>query len=223
MLLTVQRYFLCFVFYSFVGWLYESIFYTIQQRKWVNTGFLNGCICPIYGLGAVLDWILLHNIQSPIRIFFYAMVLTCTLEYIISYVLEKLFNERWWDYTGWPFNLNGRICLIGGLAFGTMSVMLVKFIHPHTMNAVMRLSPAAVTLLCAVLFIIILADTSATLAGMGILLPFSKARSSFSKAVRRRIRYIQKVRLSYSKALRESFDKDEIVQRIKDVMEVIKK
>lgn len=137
-------YFLCFAFYSFVGWAYESAFYTIQQRRLVNSGFLNGCWCPIYGIGAFLDLIILGNIASPIKLFFAGMFLTCGLEYIVSWALEMLFGKRWWDYTGWPLNIGGRICIIGGVAFGTLSVLLVKYIAPFTMELILSLSDKTV-------------------------------------------------------------------------------
>lgn len=149
-------YFLCFAFYSFVGWAYESLFYTIQQKKLVNSGFLNGCCCPIYGVGAFLDYIVLGNITSPVKLFFAGMVLTCTLEYIVSWVLEMAFGKRWWDYTGWPLNIGGRVCIIGGMAFGMLSVLLVKYIAPFTMETVFSLSArtamAASGLIAAAMF-----------------------------------------------------------------------
>lgn len=142
-------YFLCFAFFSFVGWAYESLFYTLQQKKLVNSGFLNGCWCPIYGIGAFIDLIILKNIQSPLMLFLTGMVLTCSLEYFVSWLLEKLFAKRWWDYTGWPLNINGRICLIGGIAFGTLSVMLIKYIAPFITHIVFSLQQRTVIMVTA--------------------------------------------------------------------------
>lgn len=139
-------YFLCFAFFSFVGWAYESLFYTLQQKKLVNSGFLNGCWCPIYGIGAFIDLIILHSIQSPLKLFFAGMVLTCSLEYFVSWLLEKLFSRRWWDYTDWPLNIRGRICLLGGIAFGTLSVLLIKYIAPFITRLVFSLNPKTVAM-----------------------------------------------------------------------------
>ncbi|MCI5604502.1 MAG: putative ABC transporter permease [Clostridia bacterium] len=156
-------YFLCFAFYSFVGWAYESAFYTIQQRKFVNSGFFNGCWCPIYGVGAFLDLIVLGEMTNPLQLFFAGMLLTCTLEFLVSWVLEAAFGRRWWDYTGWPLNIGGRICIIGGIAFGVMSVLLVKYIAPFTMNLVLSLTDRAACGLAAVVAAAMLIDLIITI------------------------------------------------------------
>lgn len=159
-------YFLCFAFYSFVGWAYESAFYTIQQRRPVNSGFLNGCWCPIYGVGAFLDLIILGNIVNPVKLFFAGMLLTCTLEYIVSWILEVMFGKRWWDYTGWPLNIGGRICIIGGMAFGMLSVLLVKYIAPFTMELVYSLSQRTVLGLTVLIAAAIFFDLVLTIKNM---------------------------------------------------------
>ncbi len=159
-------YFLCFALYSFVGWAYESVYYTIQQRRPVNSGFLNGCWCPIYGIGAFLISGFLGNIKNPVELFLAGMILTCTLEYIVSWLLEKMFDKRWWDYTGWPLNINGRVCLIGGLAFGTFTVLFVKYISPFTTGLIMSLRPRTVTMLCALTAMAMAFDLFLTLKDM---------------------------------------------------------
>ena len=91
---------------------YESTLCSITQRKPVNRGFLNGPICPVYGFGALIIVFTLENVKGNLLALFLASaVLTCTLEYITSYLLEKLFKTQWWDYSKRRFNLNGRICL----------------------------------------------------------------------------------------------------------------
>ena len=105
-MMSFCQYFLCFAVFSFIGWAYETVYYSIQQRKFVNSGFLSTCFCPIYGMGAMLDLILLGWIENPLILFFAGMVVTCSLEYFVSWLLETLFHKRWWDYTGWPGNIN---------------------------------------------------------------------------------------------------------------------
>lgn len=145
--MVMCRYFLCFVFYSFIGWAYECVFYSVQHKKFVNSGFLNGCICPIYGIGALMILIFLRGIENTLLLFLTGMLVTGILEYFTSWFLEKTFHERWWDYTGWPLNINGRVCLIGALAFGTMAVLLVKLINPVTQDMLDTLSMNTVYLL----------------------------------------------------------------------------
>lgn len=124
------HYFLWFLFYSMVGWAYETIVCSIGQRRLVKRGFLNGPYCPIYGVGAVLDLLLLGWIDHPLWLFLAGMLVTGAIEYCASWLLEKLFQARWWDYSQRPFNLHGRVCLLGGLVFGLMTVLLVRYIHP---------------------------------------------------------------------------------------------
>ena len=145
--MTMSRYFLCFLFYSFIGWAYECVFYSVQHKRFVNSGFLNGCICPIYGIGALLILILLRGIESNAKLFLTGMLVTGVLEYFTSWFFEKLFHERWWDYTQWPLNINGRVCLLGALAFGTMALLLVRVIDPFTQNMIDFLSPNTILIL----------------------------------------------------------------------------
>ena len=123
---------LWFVAYSFMGWVYESIICSIAQKKFINRGFLNGPLCPVYGFGALVCILLLYQrIEDPVALFFMGMLLTCAVEYVTAVLLEKLFQAKWWDYSNRRFNLNGRVCLLGALVFGILSVLLVKIIHPQ--------------------------------------------------------------------------------------------
>lgn len=141
-MLVAAKVFLWFILYSFFGWVYESTLCSITSRSLVNRGFLNGPLCPVYGFGALT--VILAFWQepdiSPWNLFFSSMVLTCTLEYITSWAMEKLFHARWWDYSEYRYNINGRVCLLGALAFGSFSVVLIKAVHPRVMAAVDALS-----------------------------------------------------------------------------------
>ena len=120
----VSKYFVYFVVYSFMGWLYESMYCTIKGGKWENRGFLYGPICPIYGAGAVAltaidDYLHYINFQYEWwQVVLVSMLGSMVLEYTTSWILEKLFHAYWWDYSDIPFNINGRICLPCTLGFG---------------------------------------------------------------------------------------------------------
>jgi uncharacterized membrane protein len=124
--------FLYFIFYSFAGWLWESIFLSLgQQHKIINRGFLNGPYCPIYGLGALAAAYVSSVVGAHyVSLFLLSGLIACILEYITSFILEKLFHARWWDYSNRFLNLNGRICLAGFIIFGIASVG-VSFAHPY--------------------------------------------------------------------------------------------
>lgn len=157
--MNICRNFLCFAIFSFIGWAYESAYYTLQQRKIVNSGFLSTCFCPIYGIGALLDLILLGWIENPAALFLAGVAVTGSLEYFVSWLLEALFHQRWWDYTGWPLNINGRVCALGAVVFGLMSVCLIKFIAPFTMALIDNLNVLPMYAITAIVAFVMLADT----------------------------------------------------------------
>jgi len=129
--LTLSELIFYFFFYSFLGWLYESLLCSIfGERRFINRGFLLGPYCPIYGTGAILCWLLLSNNNNAFAVFAIAALLCCAIEYITSFGMEKIFHARWWDYSDMPFNLHGRICLYGGIIFGGGVVVIRFFIQP---------------------------------------------------------------------------------------------
>ena len=127
----------CFVFlllmtYSVLGWCGEMVYCSIGQRKLCEKrGFLNGPICPIYGHGALVVLLCLDGgCDSPVLTFFLGAVLTSIVEYVTSFVMEKLFHMRWWDYSRYKFHINGRVCLLNSTLFGLASVFLCHFANP---------------------------------------------------------------------------------------------
>lgn len=96
----------------------------------MKRGFLFGPYCPIYGFGALFIILFLSSIDDAILLFLIGSVLTCTLEYITSWGMEKIFKARWWDYSYMKYQLNGRICLLGAVVFGAFAVLVVKFFQP---------------------------------------------------------------------------------------------
>lgn len=137
--MLIYEYVFWLFLYSFAGWIYESILCSITEKRLVNRGFLSGPICPIYGCGAIVVILCLSNFKSPITIFIVGMGLTCSVEYLTSWLLEKIFNVRWWDYTHYKINLNGRICLLGALVFGTFSTLLLKYVHPRVEEITLKI------------------------------------------------------------------------------------
>ena len=94
----VSFWFLMFMIYSFIGWVFECVWTSIEQRKLQNRGFLFGPICPIYGVGMVSFLILTQEIHFEWYIEFFIFALICTvIEYTTSVVMEKIFRVRWWD------------------------------------------------------------------------------------------------------------------------------
>ncbi len=138
--MTLSQYFVCFIIYGFFGWIYESLYYSVQFRKPVNTGFLHVCFCPIYGFACVGNMVLFGNTENCAVIFLASTIVISLLEYFVSWLLEDMFGKRWWDYRGWPLNINGRISLFSSLAFGVMSLVQMKLLHPSIVGFVTGLS-----------------------------------------------------------------------------------
>ncbi|MGM9849412.1 MAG: putative ABC transporter permease [Bacilli bacterium] len=126
-----KYYFSLFMIYSFIGWTMEVIWNLFTDKKLVNRGFLIGPYCPIYGVGCLLLIILLGRFKSdPVLLFFMSIIVCSILEYSTSYIMEKLFKARWWDYSEYKFNLNGRICAATMIPFGILGVLVVYYLNP---------------------------------------------------------------------------------------------
>ncbi|MBW3081522.1 putative ABC transporter permease [Bifidobacterium saguinibicoloris] len=164
--LTMAQWFLYWTAYSFMGWAWETMLSVVLRRRFEDRGMLNGPICPIYGFGALLVLLLLHDVRNPLALFLASGVVACTLEYLSSWVIEKLYHVRFWDYTGKPFNINGRVYLNGFLAFGFGAAAVVLVVQPW-MTAIVESWPELVVLVvAAVLCVATAADWAITLAGL---------------------------------------------------------
>ena len=106
-----------FFIYAFLGWCTEVSYAALVTGTFVNRGFLNGPVCPIYGFGVVIVLTCLTPLAGSLPLLFLgSVVLTSALEWLTGFALEKLFHQRWWDYSDEPFNLSGYICQIGRAA-----------------------------------------------------------------------------------------------------------
>lgn len=153
-----------FFIYGFLGWCAEVVFHTAITGKWVNRGFLNGPICPIYGFGMLLILLVLDPLKNNIFLLFIGSVLlTSSLEFITGWTLKNLFHLTWWDYSNRPFNLGGYICLKFSIMWGVAGVIIVEIIHPIVQRFVESL-PLTIALFFVILFsAILILDFIATL------------------------------------------------------------
>lgn len=158
-MMTFEIYFLLFILYSFFGWFMEVVCKSVQYKRFMNRGFLIGPYCPIYGLGALLILFLLHGFSDHIGLLFMMAMLICSvLEYFTSYIMEKIFRARWWDYSQKKFNINGRICLSTMIPFGILGCVIVYFVHPFLFQFIDSLPNIMIHILTIVLFILFLTD-----------------------------------------------------------------
>lgn len=138
---NLSTYILLFLLYSFFGWVCEVIYTSIPAGHFINRGFLIGPYCPIYGFGAVFVLLLLNDYRSnPILLFIMSILIASVIEYITSFLLEKIFGLSLWDYSNQKFNLNGRICLKNLLMFGALSLAVVYVLNPLMLSLIAGLS-----------------------------------------------------------------------------------
>ena len=122
---------LYFFVYGFLGWCTEVIFAAFKQHRFVNRGFLNGPICPIYGVGVTLVIACLEAFQSNLLLLYISSVILVTvLEGVTGWAMDKLFHNKWWDYSDKPYNIKGYICLKFSLFWGFACTFIVLILHP---------------------------------------------------------------------------------------------
>lgn len=154
------NYFFVFFIYSVVGWFAESVYASINERKIVNRGFLIGPYCPIYGCGSLIIILYLDQYKDNfITVFFLAVVLCSILEYFTSYLMEKLFKTRWWDYSEQKFNLNGRICGQFSILFGLGGLFVIYCIHPIFVKLYSMIPENIILVIVIISFIMFVVDT----------------------------------------------------------------
>lgn len=153
----VMYLFMFFFIASMIGYIAEVTCCSIKDKRLVwNRGFLIGPYIPIYGVGCIATLILLRKYFSdPITLFFLTIIVCSTLEYFTSWIMEKLFKVRWWDYSEYRFNVDGRICLLNSILFGFAGLIVVYFVYPFIrglLDTVPHTVLIVVGLICLVIF-----------------------------------------------------------------------
>ena len=156
-----------FFAYAFLGWCCEVCFAAAKDGKFVNRGFLNGPVCPIYGFGVVIVVGLLTPVKENVFLLFVCSVLlTTALEWVTGFVLEKAFHQKWWDYSDMPLNLGGYVCLLFSLLWGLACLLIMDVIHPMVAGLITVIPHTLGVVLLAVLTILLLCDLAATISAI---------------------------------------------------------
>ncbi len=156
--MEILKIYLLFWLFSIFGWILEVIVCSLYDKKLVNRGFFIGPYCPIYGFGALIMLLLTPYQNHPFICFFMALVLCSILEYFTSFLMEKLFKIRWWDYSNDAFNINGRVCLRNAIAFGALGVIFTRYLNPFFSNIINMLSNQTIIILSIITLIVTLLD-----------------------------------------------------------------
>ena len=128
---------LYFIIYSICGWILESVYKSILEKKLINSGFLRGPYCPIYGFGTMIMIAFLSRVKwNIILLFITSFVVLSFWEYIVAIYLEKVYNTKYWDYSNKKINIHGRVCLLNSIYWGVLGVVFIKIIHPYIISKV---------------------------------------------------------------------------------------
>lgn len=152
-----------FALISFGGWVYETIYCSVVEGEFTKRGFLFGPTCPIYGIGALAEWLVLGQISNPIIVFIIGAVLATVIEYSTGLFLERRFKKKWWDYSMFKFNLHGRICPQASAVFGAFSVTSVFVLVPTMLDVLMIFSKHTVSVVAFIVVTLYFLDTIASL------------------------------------------------------------
>lgn len=161
---------LYFLIYSFLGWCMETSYCSITERRFMIRGFLYGPVCPIYGVGVLMMICWFAPFKSS-PILFYAMATVCmsAWEYFVGWFLEATTHIKYWDYSMFKYNLNGRICLWVCLMWGLLAYIVIYWIHPFVSSLVL-LAPLMVRQITAVmLFSLLLVDAGFTIRDLALM------------------------------------------------------
>ena len=191
--------FLFFFLYSVIGYLCEIFFCTLVNKKITySRGFLVGPYLPIYGTGAVIVSSFLQKYSGDVVTLFVMSMVYCTLlEYLTSYVMEKIFHLRWWDYSNKKFHINGRVCLTNAILFGIGGVLIVEFFNPLFASFLYSIPSFFFKLLFSICFFVFTSDLFVTLRVMvGVKVNLGKIENKDSTELIRK--EVQKFLRNYS-------------------------
>lgn len=148
-----------FIIYSFLGWLLESIVKTFIEKRLVNSGFLHGPLCPIYGMGAIIMYLGLSYFKAyPVLVFISAFFILSIWEYIVGFGLEKMFNTKYWDYTNNRFNIKGRVCLMNSIFWGILGVVYIYIINPFVESKITLIPKSILIYILIIVYAYVIVD-----------------------------------------------------------------
>lgn len=148
-----------FVIYSMLGWLVESIYMSICNRKLTNRGFAKSPFCPIYGFGAIIGYLVLSPLRGQFIVLYLVGAIMATIfEFLVGKAMLKLFGEVWWDYKDKPCNYKGIVCLESTIAWGFYAVFIIVFLHSRVMQFIDRWSMSLGSRICSFILFVVTID-----------------------------------------------------------------
>lgn len=205
-----------FIIYSIAGWVLESLYRSFCERKLINTGFLYGPFCPIYGIGAIIMFLFLEKFQGRVLILFLiAFFVLSVWEYIVGVLLEKIFKTRYWDYSNQKMNIKGRVCLFNSICWGVLGVLFIMYIHPYVEKNIELLNPFILRSVIYTITVLFLIDAIVSIIKTkNIKLALQKV-DELNSQIKEKIEEIKKINNKNIKA--------DIVENMQNTVEIMKK
>lgn len=174
---SFMTYALMFFAFAFIGWCWEVAMHLYEDHVFVNRGTMLGPWLPIYGVGGTIGVFIMtvftkRLLKYPAVVFVIVTAMCGTLEYFSSWLLEQIYHIRWWDYTGYFLNINGRVCAEGLLLFGFGGCAAIYFVAPAFDNMLSKIDMKTKIVLLAALAMLFAAD-----------LVYSKANPNIGKGI----------------------------------------
>ncbi len=158
---TLQTWITLFFVYSFLGWVWECCYVSVNEKKWVNRGFLNGPFLPIYGTGAlVVLYSTIHVRENLYLVFILGTFGATLLELITGYLMEIMFKTRYWDYSHKKYHYKGYICVSSTIAWGFFSIIMVEYINVPVENFIFNLNSAILEPIILILLVAFTVDAT---------------------------------------------------------------
>lgn len=157
----IKYYIFIFIVGGIVGYIYEEIFFLIEDHILVNRGFLYGPFLPVYAWGALLMALLLKKFKkNPILVFLLAMLVTGILEYFTGFFMLEIWHKRWWDYTGLFLNIGGHVCLRSIISFGIGGLLLMYIVDPLLTKGIKKYNSNALNILIIIFGVLYVLDSA---------------------------------------------------------------
>ena len=203
-----------FLIYSFLGWVIESIFRSIIEKKIINTGFLKGPICPIYGIGALIMSFVLDGLSNNLICLFIASMIILTIwEYIVGVFLEKTFHTKYWDYSDHKINFQGRICLTNSIYWGILGVVFVKYIHPFMQEIIEKVNIDVLHFVITITSIVFVVDVITSIVKVKNIKPALERIEELNNEIKEKLAEIKSIRNE------KSTEKSDIADNIQKIID----
>lgn len=209
-----------FIIYSFLGWVMESVFRSIIEKKIINTGFLKGPICPIYGIGAIIMFSFLDMFENNVFLLFLISLIVLTIwEYLVGVLLEKIFHTKYWDYSDHKFNFQGRICLTNSICWGVLGVVFIKFIHPFIQRLIAPIDKTLLYYIIGIISIVVFVDFIVTVIKVKNIKITLEKIEELNKEIKEKLKELKIA----TKEAEKNLEKTVVTENIQKLVEKLKK